>query len=85
MSQNLTDRELLEQLATFLRGRNFITGDAASIKDMVQRYQQPPLTMLNRVGMQMTLTDYRQLGVLLETISNHLKEADVEPVQSEPV
>ena len=81
----MSERELLEQLAAFLRGRNFIQGDPASIKDMVQRYQQPPLTMHNRVAMQMTVAEYRQLGTLLETISQHLKEDTVEPAQPEPV
>ena len=62
----MTDRELLEQVFNFLVRRNFIQGDEASVRDMVTRYKQPPLTMYHLVCMQMTMEDYRKLEKLLE-------------------
>lgn len=70
----MTDRELLEQLFGFLKQRSFVIGDEASTRDMVQRYQRPPVTMLHRVAMQMTTQDYNNLGTLLNRIDDHLKE-----------
>lgn len=77
------DRELLEKLFAFLAQRNFILGEEQTVRDMVLRYKQPPMTMLNRVAMQMTINDYKELGKLLEQIDGHLhpqpQEETVEP------
>lgn len=77
----MTDRELLEKLFTFMAQRSYIVGDETSTRDMVLRYKQPPLTMLNQVAMQMTINDYNALGKLLDQIDAHLnpKEETVEP------
>lgn len=84
----MNDRELLEKLFNLLVRRNFIVGDETSVRDMVTRYQQPPLTMFHRVAMQMTIAEYKVLGDLLEEIVEHFNPANaVEPVEdktSEP-
>lgn len=81
----MTDHELLLALYTFMKNRTFIGGDEASVKDMVQRYKQPPLTMLNRVAMQMTVNDYNLLVAIMQRIQGHLEpveettDADIQP------
>lgn len=67
----MTDRELLQELFGFLVGRNYVEGDEQSIRDMVLRYKQPPLTLYHRVCMQMTKADYDRLDNLLERIVAH--------------
>lgn len=74
-SSQPTDRELLVQLFGFLFKRNFILGDPDAVRDMVQRYKQPPVTMLNRVAMQLTEQEYRNLDALLKKINRHLLES----------
>lgn len=64
----MTDRELLEKVFRFLAKRNYVALDDASIVDMVTRYQNPPLTRLHRICMQMTVNDYKELETLLEQI-----------------
>lgn len=81
----MTDRELLVAIFEFMKNRTFIGGDEASVKDMVKRYQQPPLTMLNRVAMQLTVNDYNLLVAILQRIQAHLEpieestNADIRP------
>lgn len=72
----MTDRVLLERLFNLLVRRNFIVGDETSVRDMVKRYQQPPLTMHHRVAMQMTIDEYKLLGDLLEEIVEHFNPAN---------
>ena len=60
--------DLLYELHEFMRERSYIVGDAESIKDMVNRYANPPLTMYRRVAMQMTIDEYKRLNELLERI-----------------
>jgi len=79
----MTDREHLEVLFKFLTGRQFILGDEQGIKDMVKRYQQPPMTMLHRVSMRMTVNDYNELAAIMKTIEAHLKP--VEETADDPV
>ena len=67
-----TDRELLEELFNFMVKRSYIMGDKASVRDMVSRYRDPPLTMLFRVSMKMTVNDYNTLAELLKKIAAHL-------------
>lgn len=82
----MTDRELLEKLFNLLVRRNFVAGDEASIRDMVKRYQQPPLTLYHRVAMQLTTAEYKELGDLLEDIVEHFNPSElVEPVEGESV
>lgn len=82
----MTDRELLEKLFNLLVRRNFIVGNEESTRDMVKRYQQPPLTMHHRVAMQMTIAEYKVLGNLLEEIVEHFKPAElVESAEGEIV
>jgi hypothetical protein len=73
----MNDRKLLEQLFTFMASRNYISGDLESIRDMVLRYKQPPLTMHYRVGMQMTKPEYDALSALLMKIQAHLKPDEI--------
>lgn len=73
-----TDREFLVELFAFLAKRHCITMEDASLTDMVQRYQNPPLTALNRVAMQMTTSEYNALGQLMKDIEAHLKVEDEE-------
>lgn len=68
----MTEREMLQKLFDFMAGRNFIAGDTDSVKDMVRRYKQPPLTMHFRVAMQMTKTEYDTLYALLTEIQPYL-------------
>jgi hypothetical protein len=69
----MTDRQLLERLFTAIAGKTCITMEDASLTDMVMRYQNPPLTALNRVAMQMTVREYNALGELMKEIDAHLK------------
>lgn len=71
------EREMLEKLSSFLNMRTFIEGDAESIADMVRRYGNPPLTMHNRVAMQMTVTEYKQFQALMRRVNGYLKPAEV--------
>jgi hypothetical protein len=85
MMSKQTDRELLKEMFDFLAKRNYIEGTPQSIKDMVVRYQQPPLTMYHRVCMQMTKKDYDNLGKLLERVLEHFAPAPaVEETINEP-
>lgn len=68
-----TDRELLVQLAAFLNKRQFIAGDEASIRDMVMRYANPPLSLVNRAAMRMTVGELNQLNALMGKINQHLQ------------
>jgi hypothetical protein len=72
----MNDRELLAEIYEFLRHRNYITVDKKSVVDMVQRYQNPPLTLLNRAAMQMTLSEYAAFSKLLKRIGEQLKEPE---------
>jgi len=72
----ISDRELLEALYAFLLKQNYVLGDTTGIKDMVLRYQQPPLTMLHRVAMRMSVNDYNTLAQLMKDIEAHLKPAE---------
>lgn len=72
-NKRLTDRELLEQLADFLNKRAYIQGDEDSIRDMVTRYANPPLSRLNRVAMRMTVSEYNQLTSLMQKVNRHLQ------------
>lgn len=67
-----TDHDFLLELYGFLNKRRCITMEDASLNDMVQRYQNPPLTALNRVAMQMTVNEYNELGQLMKDIEAHL-------------
>jgi hypothetical protein len=80
---------MLKKLFDFMVGRNFIAGDVASVKDMVKRYKQPPLTMHNRIAMQMTVNEYDALFPLLTEIQQYLYPVvyskPVEETVDEPV
>lgn len=65
--------ELLAELYNFMRKRTYIVGERETVMDMVKRYKNPPLTMRNIVGMQMTAGEYKQLGELLKRIEGALK------------
>lgn len=69
----MTDREMLQQLADFLNKRTFAQGDEASVRDMVKRYANPPLTLVNRVSMRLTVTEFNQLNTLMQKINRHLQ------------
>lgn len=73
----MTDRDTLQLLYAFFIGRNFIQGDTESVKDMVKRYKQPPLTMYHRVCLQMTKPEYDALKDLLIKIGQHLKPVEM--------
>lgn len=66
------DRELLEQVYLFLHERDFVLGDEGSVRDMVNRYARPPLTLRNRACMQLTIQEYKMLAIILVTIGKHL-------------
>lgn len=68
----MTDREMLEQLFAFMVGRDFVEGDPDSIRDMTKRYKMPPMTMRQRVVLQMTKQEYNALTSLLMQIQNYL-------------
>lgn len=68
----MSDRELLTQLFALLSKRTCITMDDVSLTDMVKRYQNPPLTALNRVALQLTVPEYNELSRLMHIIGAHL-------------
>lgn len=69
----MTDREMLQQLADFLNQRTFIQGDEASVRDMVLRYSNSPLTLLNRAAMRLTITELNQLNAIMQKVNDHLQ------------
>lgn len=83
MTVKHTDRELLEEVFRMLQGRNYVTLNYEALRDMVTRYNYPPLTMHFRYAMQLTQPDYERLGKLLARIDEHLnpppKEQPDEP------
>jgi hypothetical protein len=82
----MTDREALEALFRFMANRNFVSGTPEVVRDMVKRYEQPPLTMHYRVAMQMTKAEYDSVSLLLTRIMHHLKPPEViEDAIDEPV
>lgn len=68
-----TDRELLTKLARFIASRPVIEGDEDSIRDMVSRYSNPPLTLHYRRALRLTVNEHKNLQVLLTQINEHLK------------
>jgi hypothetical protein len=46
-----TDRELLQALFDFMKGRTYVVGEEMGIRDMVLRYKNPPLTLYRRAAM----------------------------------
>lgn len=73
----MTDREALEALFIFMANRTFVSGTPEVVRDMVKRYEQPPLTLHNRVAMQMTKAEYDSVSLLLTRIMHHLKPREV--------
>ena len=73
----MTDHELLVSLFEFLKARDFVLGNEGSVRDMVNRYARPPLTMHYRCAMQLTMQDYKDLALLLSQIDTHLKQVEV--------
>ena len=71
-----TDRELLTKLAIFIASRVVIDGDEASIRDMVSRYSNPPLTLHYRRAMRLTVNEHKNMQLLLAQINEHLKETE---------
>ncbi|MBA3867780.1 MAG: hypothetical protein H0X30_01350 [Anaerolineae bacterium] len=69
----MSDRKMLQQLANFLNKRIFIQGDEKSIRDMVTRYANPPLTLVNRVSMRLTVSELNQLNTLMQKVNRHLQ------------
>lgn len=68
-----TDRQLLEELYGFLLGKNFVQFSGLdSLRDMVKRYQNPPLTMHKRVCMQMTVNEYDAYFALITKVHEHI-------------
>lgn len=66
------ERVLLDKLYAFLLGRNFVQGMPDMLRDMVKRYQQPPLTMHYRVGMQMTVNEYDYFFDLITELHEYM-------------
>jgi len=62
----MTERDMLALICHFLANKQFVTGDEASIKDMVTRYKFPPFTMAYPAVMRMTIQDLNQLNELLK-------------------
>lgn len=78
------ERLLLEKLYPFLIGRNFVQGMPDMLRDMTKRYQQPPLTMHYRVGMQMTVNEYEYFFSLITALHEYMM-ATATPVQAAEV
>lgn len=72
-SDTTLHNELLAELYNFMRKRTFIVGERETVMDMVKRYKNPPLTMRNIVGMQLTKREYDELGKLLKRVGEALK------------
>lgn len=68
----MTDRELLEKLFKALLGNKFIQGDRDSIMDMVQRYKNPPFTIIYQVAMLMTVNKSNELRNTMVEVAEHL-------------
>jgi hypothetical protein len=72
----MSDREHLEALYTFMTDREFILGTEPGVRDMVKRYQHPPMTLLYRVSMRMTVNDYDALSAIMKAIETHLNPVE---------
>lgn len=66
--------QLLAELYTFLRGREYILGDQQSIAGMVKMFKNPPLTARTPVAMKMSKADYVQFNKLMKRVEQALKE-----------
>lgn len=77
----MNEYELLQELFDALKNQDFVVGDEASTRDMVKRYQRPPITMHRRVAMQFTIPEYHAVASILKKIDAYLKPA--EPVEEE--
>ena len=77
----MTERELLQELFDSLKNQDFVVGDETSTRDMVKRYQRPPITMHRRVAMQFTVAEYHKLSATLKKINRYLNP--VQPAEEE--
>lgn len=73
----MTDREFLEKLAAILNRSSLIMADEASIRDMVQRYKNPPLSLRSRAALRLTVNDLNALQKLMPQVNEHLKPESV--------
>lgn len=64
----IEEKQLLKEVFDFLVKCNYIQGEEESIRDMVMRYKHPPMTLYNRVVMQMTVPESEKLSNLLGRI-----------------
>lgn len=68
-----TDRELLKALFDVLSKQEFIImGDKPSIRDMVSRYKNPPITLYRPAAINFPVSDFHRLRELLKTTREHL-------------
>jgi len=77
----MTERDLLATLCHFITTKQIVIGDEASIKDMVVRYKQSPMSLIYPVCLRMTIKDTDRLNELLKQ-AHTLLEA-TEPVKAE--
>jgi ribosomal protein L30/L7E len=69
----MTDRQLLEKIFLLLVNNPVVIADEASIRDMLARYANPPLSMHYRAALKLTVNDANALNGLLKSINDHLK------------
>lgn len=80
----LNERDLLALLCHFITTRQFVTGDKASIEDMVVRYKYPPLTLLFPVAIRLSVKDSDQLNELLKQAHELLSINEVQDALQSP-
>ena len=73
MKAEPTDRELLKALFDLLNKQEFvIMGDKPSVRDMVMRYKNPPITLYRPAAINFPVSDFHRLRDLLKETRDHL-------------
>lgn len=75
----MNERETLKSLYNFIVTKQIVQGDKDSIKDMAQRYKNPPISMGFPVVIRMTVADSHTLNALLSQVEVLLASTEVTP------
>jgi len=78
----MNEREMLATLCQFLVSQQIVIGDEASIKDMVVRYKQSPMSLFYPVCLRMTIKDMDKLNELLKQAHTLLASNEVTPLMT---
>jgi hypothetical protein len=78
----MSERELLKAFYNFVATKDIVQGDKDSMKDMAQRYKNPPISMAFPVVMRMTVQDSHTLNDLMSKAEILLVPSEVTPLST---